>query len=305
MEKLLLVISLLVLMLSQNSLRDEFQQCQDIIPSPTDNPDDCTKYIIRSTDVNSVSGDIVHYRCCLHFDQNFRHHCFYHLYVQRNNEIEYEKRTVVQGNRYYCKDNDYPDSLLQCAYSKSIGPSKCAKNKIKAEDAIEFNGYTYDRCCYVSYENYQICAPFPSDDEFVDNYLTNKHNEGYSSYIVKCGGNASDYYHKIDEDDLDEEITVGQCESIIPRSIGQCTKHTIIESEVKIIDGKRYDKCCFYEVGEGDNSCVVLPNDAQILNDIKKNTRYNGKNKVNLIDCNSNYIITNIIILLIYQLILC
>ena len=289
---------------SQNSLWEEFQQCQDIVPSPNDNAEDCTKYIIRSTDINSITGEIVHYRCCLHYDQYFAHHWFYHLNPQRNNEIEHIKRSVIQGNRYYCKDNDYPDSLLQCAYSNSIGPSKCAKKNIKEEDALEYNGFIYDRCCYVSYENYQICAPFPSDDEFVENYITQKHNEGFFSYLVKCGGNSSDYYYKIDEDDLDKEITVGQCESILPKSIGECTKHTIIESDVKIIDGKRYDKCCFYEVGNGDNSCVVLPNDDEVLNNIKKNTRLSGKNKVNMIDCNSNHIMISIFILLIYQIFL-
>lgn len=86
MEKLSIVISLFVSALSQNSLREEFQQCQEIIPSPTDKADDCTKYIIRSTDINSVTGDITYYRCCMHFDQYFKHRCFYHLYVQRNNE---------------------------------------------------------------------------------------------------------------------------------------------------------------------------------------------------------------------------
>ena len=302
MQKLSLVL-LLVLFCSypQKTLKEEFEECKEIIPNPTDKPDDCTKYIIYSRDINSETGDIVHYRCCMWFDQYFRHRCYYHLLVQRSNELEYEKSLVVQGNRYYCIDNDYPDSLLQCAYSTNIGASKCSKNIISSGDAFEHNGYVYDRCCYVSYKNYQTCAPFPSDDQFIEDYLNKKHNEGYDSYTIKCGGNTSKV---VNTDDFGEEVTKEQCESIFPTSIADCTKHTIIESDIRTIDGKKYDKCCFYEIGNGDNTCKVLPNDAELLEEIRKSTKYYLYSKVNLIDCKSYYLMLRINILLIYLIIL-
>ena len=235
------------------------------------------------------------------FDQYFRHRCYYHLLVQRSNELEYEKSLVVQGNRYYCIDNDYPDSLLQCAYSTNIGASKCSKNIISSGDAFEHNGYVYDRCCYVSYKNYQTCAPFPSDDQFIEDYLNKKHNEGYDSYTIKCGGNTSKI---VNTDDFGKEVTKEQCESIFPTSIADCTKHTIIESDIRTIDGKKYDKCCFYEIGNGDNTCKVLPNDAELLEEIRKSTKYYLYSKVNLIDCKSYYLMIRINILLIYLIIL-
>ena len=302
MQKLSLVLlSVLFCSYPQKTLKEEFEECKEIIPNPTDKPDDCTKYIIYSRDINSETGDIVHYRCCMWFDQYFRHRCYYHLLVQRSNELEYEKSLVVQGNRYYCIDNDYPDSLLQCAYSTNIGASKCSKNIISSGDAFEHNGYVYDRCCYVSYKNYQTCAPFPSDDQFIEDYLNKKHNEGYDSYTIKCGGNTS---KTVNTDDFGKEVTKEQCESIFPTSIADCTKHTIIESDIRTIDGKKYDKCCFYEIGNGDNTCKVLPNDAELLEEIRKSTKYYLYSKVNLIDCKSYYLMIRINILLIYLIIL-
>ena len=302
MQKLSLVLlSVLFCSYPQKTLKEEFEECKEIIPNPTDKPDDCTKYIIYSRDINSETGDIVYYRCCMWFDQYFRHRCYYHLLVQRSNELEYEKSLVVQGNRYYCIDNDYPDSLLQCAYSTNIGASKCSKNIISSGDAFEYNGYVYDRCCYVSYKNYQTCAPFPSDDQFIDDYLNKKHNEGYDSYTIKCGGNTSKV---VNTDDFGKEVTKEQCESIFPTSIADCTKHTIIESDIRTIDGKKYDKCCFYEIGNGDNTCKVLPNDAELLEEIRKSTKYYLYSKVNLIDCKSYYLMLSINILLIYLIIL-
>jgi len=302
MQKLSLIL-LFVLFCSypQKTLREEFEECKEIIPYPSDKPDDCTKYLIHSHDINSETGDIVHYRCCMWFDKYFNHRCYYHLSVQRSNELEYEKRTVVQGNHYYCKDNNYPDSLLQCAYSKDIGANKCSKNIILNKDALEYNNYTYDRCCYVSYQHYQACAPFPSDDQFIEDYLDKMHNEGYDSYTIKCGGNSS---KTVSSDDFGEEVTKDQCESIFPKSIGDCTKHTIIESDIRTIDGKRYDKCCFYEIGNGDNTCKVLPNDEDLLKEIRESTKNYLNSKVNLIDCKSCYLIIRINLLLIYLIIL-
>lgn len=89
-----------------------------------------------------------------------------------------------------------------------------------------------------------------------------------------------------------------------PKSIGDCTKHTIIESDIRTIDGKRYDKCCFYEIGNGDNTCKVLPNDEDLLKEIRESTKNYLNSKVNLIDCKSYHLILRINLLLIYIIIL-
>ncbi len=74
MQKLSLIL-LFVLFCSypQKTLREEFEECKEIIPYPSDKPDDCTKYLIHSHDINSETGDIVHYRCCMWFDKYFNH----------------------------------------------------------------------------------------------------------------------------------------------------------------------------------------------------------------------------------------
>ena len=103
-------------------------------------------------------------------------------------------------------------------------------------------------------------------------------------------------------DNLDKEIFAWQCENIDPESIGDCTKHSIFKSDIKTINGLKYDKCCFYEVGIGNNSCLVLPDDPSFLKKLKEESKNSKTNKINLIDCNSNYIMVNLINLLIYVL---
>lgn len=116
--------------------------------------------------------------------------------------------------------------------------------------------------------------------------------------MIKCNTNSNEnhFNYKVNSD---LEISVFECENINPESIGDCTDYTIIPYEIKTISGYTYDKCCFYEVGNGNNSCVVLPNDEKFLRDLKEKSKYSGNNKINLIDCNSNYMMINIIILLI------
>ena len=135
--------------------------------------------------------------------------------------------------------------------------------------------------------------------------MENKKNKGYS-FIVKCGGNDDNSYDSNNEEELGTEVTINQCESIHPRTIKDCTKHTIISSEIKNIQGYNYDRCCFYEVGNGVNSCVVLPNDEDFLNNLKENSKIGKKLKINLVDCNCNFIKKNILnLLIIMLLILC
>ena len=278
---------------------DEINYCKRIVPYPSSNVTSCTEYNMIIPDViNITTGETRSYRCCMNNDEYFNHKCNYNLIGETDYEIEILKRGIISGNFYYCKDNNYNDTFLQYAYSDNIGPNKCSQNKISNKDAYYYEGYKYDRCCYVSYGNEQICAPFPSNDNFIENFINKKKQEGLSSYMIKCNTNSNEnhFNYKVNSD---LEISVFECENINPESIGDCTDYTIIPYEIKTISGYTYDKCCFYEVGNGNNSCVVLPNDEKFLRDLKEKSKYNGNNKINLIDCNSNYMMINIIILLI------
>jgi hypothetical protein len=277
--------------------RDEINYCSSIIPYPSSNATACYEYNMIIPDVGN-DGNTRSYRCCMEYDEYFRHKCGFQLMGETDYEITVLKRGAVSGKHSLCKNNNYKDTLLQCAYSNNVGINKCSKNIISSEDAFFDEGYTYDRCCYVSYETNQFCSPFPSDDDFIEDFLNKKKNEGYSSYLIKCGVSEDDTNYNSNSDDFDKEVTVSQCESTTPKSINDCTKHTIMQSEIKTIQGIAYDKCCFYEVGNGDNSCAVLPNDKNFLNDLKKNSKY-GKSKINLIDCHSNYIMNHLVNLLI------
>ena len=281
--------------------RDEINYCERIVPYPTSNVTACTEYDMVIPDV-ATDGSTRSYRCCMHYDEYFSHHCEFNLMGKTEYEITVEKRGVVQGRHNYCKNNNYDDTLLKCAYSTNIGPGKCSKNIINKKDAFYYEGYTFNRCCYVAYDIYQACSPFPSDDDYINDFLKRKKNEGYSSYIVKCGGNDVNNYDN-NTDSFGTEVTVNQCESIYPHSINDCTKHTIINSEVKNIQGYNYDKCCFYEVGNGINSCAVLPGDKDFLDNLKKNSKY-SKAKINLVDCNSNFIMKHVINLIIIFLLI-
>ena len=103
-------------------------------------------------------------------------------------------------------------------------------------------------------------------------------------------------------DNHNKEISTWECEYIDPESIGDCTKHSIIKNEIKTINGLKYDKCCFYEVSYGNNSCRVLPDDTNFLNKLKEESKSSKKERINLIDCSSNYMMVNLIIILIYIL---
>ena len=281
---------------------DEIKFCERIIPYPTSNSTACYEYDMIIPDVG-IDGSTRSYRCCLKYDEYFSHHCESTLMGETDYEITVLKRGAVSGKHYYCKNNNYDDTLLQCAYSKSVGPGYCSKNKINSKDAFYYDGYTYDRCCYVAYDFYEACAPFPSDDDYVNEYMENKKKEGYS-FIVKCGGNDDNNYDSTKSEELGTEVTVNQCESIHPRTIKDCTKHTILNSEIKNIQGYNYDRCCFYEVGNGVNSCVVLPNNEDFLNNLKENSKIGKKLKINLVDCKSNYILKNVFNLFLIMLLI-
>ena len=278
--------------------KDEIDYCKRIIPYPTSNSTACYEYDMIIPDV-SIYGDKRSYRCCMDYDNDFGHHCDFNLMGRTEYEIEVLKRGAVSGGHSYCKNNNYNDTLLKCAYSNSVGPSSCSKNIISTEDAFYYEGYLYDRCCYVSYDIYQACSPFPSDDDYIEEYMAQKNKEGLSPYIVKCGKN--EINNSNNTEDYGREVTVAQCESIIPKAIKDCTSHTILNSEIKTIQGYKYDSCCFYEVGNGDNSCVALPKNNDFLASFKANSKY-WKSKINLVDCKSNYILNYLFISLIIQL---
>jgi hypothetical protein len=101
-------------------------------------------------------------------------------------------------------------------------------------------------------------------------------------------------------DNYGKEISKWECEYIDPESIGDCTKHSIYKSEIETINGLKYDKCCFYEVQHGINSCRVLPDDPNFLKKLKEDSKNSKVNYINLIDCSSNFIMVNLIIDLIY-----
>ena len=280
--------------------KDEIEYCERIIPYPSSNISECTNYEMIIPDIAiDGSGSKRSYRCCMRYDEYFNHHCDSTLLGNNDYEINTLKRAAVSGTHYYCKNNNYNDTLLQCAFSRDVGPGKCSQKIIKSEDAFFYEGYTFNKCCYVSYKHSEVCTPFPDDDNYVNDFLEKKGKEGYSNYIIKCGGIDNGNYSN-NSREFGTEVTVNQCESIIPHSINDCTKHTILNSEIKNIQGYDYDKCCFYEVGNGINSCVVLPNDKDFLKNLKENSKYGYKDKINLIDCNnSNSIFINIFNLLI------